>query len=40
MSASMFGKIWDQHVVEDLGDGVNLLHVDRHLMHDLSGPRG
>ena len=36
----MFDKIWDQHVVEDLGDGVQLLHVDRHLMHELSGHRG
>jgi 3-isopropylmalate/(R)-2-methylmalate dehydratase large subunit len=40
MSATMFDKIWDQHVVEDLGDGVQLLHVDRHLMHELSGQRG
>lgn len=37
---TMFDKIWDQHVVEDLGDGVQLLHVDRHLMHELSGHRG
>ena len=36
----MFEKIWDQHLVEDLGDGVHLLHVDRHLMHELSGQRG
>jgi 3-isopropylmalate/(R)-2-methylmalate dehydratase large subunit len=36
----MFDKIWDQHVVADLGDGVQLLHVDRHLMHELSGHRG
>ena len=40
MSATMFDKIWDQHVVDDLGDGVQLLHVDRHLMHELSGQRG
>jgi len=40
VSATLFDKIWDQHVVEDLGDGVHLLHVDRHLMHELSGQRG
>jgi len=40
MSATLFDKIWDQHLVEDLGDGVHLLHVDRHLMHELSGQRG
>lgn len=31
-------KIWDAHVVEDMGDGWSLLHIDRHLLHDLSGP--
>jgi 3-isopropylmalate/(R)-2-methylmalate dehydratase large subunit len=40
MSVTMFDRIWDQHVVDDLGNGVFLLHVDRHLMHDLSGQRG
>ena len=37
---TLFDKVWDQHVVDDLGDGVQLLHVDRHLMHELSGQRG
>ena len=40
MGTTMFDRIWDQHVVDDLGNGVFLLHVDRHLMHDLSGQRG
>jgi 3-isopropylmalate/(R)-2-methylmalate dehydratase large subunit len=31
-------KIWDAHIVADLGGGLDLLHVDRHLVHDLSGP--
>jgi len=35
---TLFEKIWDAHVVRDLGDGWALLHVDRHLLHDLSGP--
>ena len=35
MSAeTLFDKIWDRHVVADLGDGYSLLHVSRHLMHD------
>lgn len=37
---TLFDKIWDLHVVADLGDGNALLHVDRHIMHDLGGPRG
>ncbi|MBB3641716.1 3-isopropylmalate dehydratase large subunit [Variovorax atrisoli] len=34
---TLFDKIWDAHVVRDLGDGWALLHIDRHLLHDLSG---
>ena len=37
---TLFDKLWDEHVVEDLGDGVQLLHVDRHLLNELSGHRG
>jgi 3-isopropylmalate dehydratase large subunit len=36
----MLAKIWDQHVVARLGDDTDLLHVDRHLLHDLGGSRG
>jgi 3-isopropylmalate/(R)-2-methylmalate dehydratase large subunit len=36
--ATLFAKLWQAHVVRDLGDGWVLLHVDRHLLHDLSGP--
>lgn len=35
---TLFDKIWDAHVIRDLGDGWALLHIDRHLLHDLSGP--
>jgi len=35
---SLFDKIWDQHVVDDLGDGYQLIHIDRSFIHDLSGP--
>ncbi len=37
---TMFDKIWDLHVVEEFGDGVQLMFVDRHLVHELSGHRG
>ena len=37
---TLFDKVWDAHVVEELGDGTQLLFVDRHLMHELSGHRG
>lgn len=34
---TLFDKLWDAHVVADLGGGFALLHVDLHLLHDLSG---
>jgi 3-isopropylmalate/(R)-2-methylmalate dehydratase large subunit len=34
---SLFSKLWDSHLAADLGDGWSLLHIDRHLLHDLSG---
>ncbi|AIT82173.1 3-isopropylmalate dehydratase large subunit [Novosphingobium pentaromativorans] len=37
---TMFDKIWDQHVIADLGEGWSLLHVDRHLLHELTGAGG
>jgi 3-isopropylmalate/(R)-2-methylmalate dehydratase large subunit len=36
----MLAKIWDQHVIARLGDDTDLLHVDRHLLHDLGWSRG
>ena len=35
---TLFDKIWDAHRVAALGDGLDLVYVDRHLLHDLSGP--
>jgi 3-isopropylmalate/(R)-2-methylmalate dehydratase large subunit len=37
---TMLAKIWDQHVIAQIGDDTDLLHVDRHLLHDLGGSRG
>lgn len=36
MARTLFDKIWDAHVIADLPGGVSLLHVDRHLMHELT----
>jgi 3-isopropylmalate/(R)-2-methylmalate dehydratase large subunit len=32
---TLFDKIWDSHVVANLGGDTDLLHVDRHFVHDL-----
>ena len=38
-AATLFGKIWDAHEIAVLPGDVSLLHVDRHLIHDLeAGP--
>ena len=37
---TLFDKVWDAHVVDELGGGEQLLHVDRHLLNELSGHRG
>ncbi|MBT5195752.1 MAG: 3-isopropylmalate dehydratase large subunit [Rhodospirillaceae bacterium] len=36
---TLFDKLWDSHVVRSLGENLDLLHVDRLLIHDLSGSR-
>ncbi|MBR0652311.1 3-isopropylmalate dehydratase large subunit [Roseomonas terrae] len=36
---TLLDKIWDPHVVADLGNGWSLLYCDRVLVHDLSGGR-
>jgi 3-isopropylmalate/(R)-2-methylmalate dehydratase large subunit len=39
MPSTMFDRIWDRHVIADLGEGWSLLYLDRILVHDLSGGR-
>ena len=40
MSQTLFEKVWNLHEIDALGDGMQLMFVDRHLMHELSGQRG
>ena len=37
MGQTLFEKVWHRHVVAEMGHGYDLLHVDRNLLHDLSG---
>lgn len=37
MPSTLFSKIWDDHVVDELGSGLYLIHIDRHFLHELSG---
>jgi 3-isopropylmalate/(R)-2-methylmalate dehydratase large subunit len=35
---TIIDKIWDQHVVADLGGGQSLLHIDRVMLHERAAP--
>jgi 3-isopropylmalate/(R)-2-methylmalate dehydratase large subunit len=37
---TLLAKIWEQHVIARLSEDTDLLHIDRHLLHDLGGSRG
>ena len=37
MGQTLFAKIWDRHVVEDLGGGTGLVLIDRVLLHERTG---
>jgi 3-isopropylmalate/(R)-2-methylmalate dehydratase large subunit len=39
MGRSLFEKIWDNHLVHDLGDGFGLIFVDRQLLTELATPQ-
>src|ERR1700754_4160648 len=34
---TFFDKVWNEHVIADLGDGAFLLQIDRLLLHDVTG---
>jgi 3-isopropylmalate/(R)-2-methylmalate dehydratase large subunit len=35
----LYDKLWDAHVVADLGEGGALLYIDRHLVHEVTSPQ-
>jgi 3-isopropylmalate/(R)-2-methylmalate dehydratase large subunit len=36
---TIFDKIWESHLVEQLPDGTCLLYIDRHLVHEVTSPQ-
>ena len=36
---TLFEKIWDAHVVKKFADGICLLYIDRHLVHEVTSPQ-
>ncbi|RJF92274.1 3-isopropylmalate dehydratase large subunit [Noviherbaspirillum saxi] len=39
MQKTLYDKLWESHVVRDLGDGNALLYIDRHLVHEVTSPQ-
>lgn len=36
---TLFDKIWQSHLVDVQDDGINLLYIDRHLIHEVLSPQ-
>jgi 3-isopropylmalate/(R)-2-methylmalate dehydratase large subunit len=36
---TLFDKIWDAHVVEEIEGGPSVLYIDRHLVHEVTSPQ-
>ena len=39
MAKTLYDKLWDAHLVKDLGDGSALIYIDRHLIHEVTSPQ-
>lgn len=39
MAKTMYDKIWDLHLVEERGEDVGLIYIDRHLVHEVTSPQ-
>ena len=36
---TVYDKIWDAHAVAERGDGMTILYIDRHLLHEVTSPQ-
>ena len=36
---TLYDKIWDAHVVEEIKGGPSVLYIDRHLVHEVTSPQ-
>jgi 3-isopropylmalate/(R)-2-methylmalate dehydratase large subunit len=39
LGKTLFDKVWDAHVVEEIKDGPSVLYIDRHLIHEVTSPQ-
>jgi 3-isopropylmalate/(R)-2-methylmalate dehydratase large subunit len=40
VARTAFDKMWNLHIVKELADGSTLLHIDRHVMHEITSYQG
>ena len=38
-SNTLYDKVWQSHVVHERNDGMTLLYIDRHLVHEVTSPQ-
>ena len=38
MKKTLFDKVWDAHVVQQVNDGPDILFIDRHMVHEVTSP--
>jgi len=36
---TLFDKIWDSHVIEEIAGGPSILYIDKHLIHEVTSPQ-
>jgi 3-isopropylmalate/(R)-2-methylmalate dehydratase large subunit len=36
---TLFDKVWDAHVVQEITDGPSVLYIDKHLIHEVTSPQ-
>jgi 3-isopropylmalate/(R)-2-methylmalate dehydratase large subunit len=39
MGLTLFDKIWNSHVVQEIPDGPSVLYIDRHFIHEVTSPQ-
>ena len=39
MGKTLFDKVWNSHVVDQLEDGPDILYIDKHLIHEVTSPQ-
>ncbi|MFI2743753.1 3-isopropylmalate dehydratase large subunit [Zhouia sp. PK063] len=39
MKKTLFDKVWDAHVVDEVENGPQILYIDKHLIHEVTSPQ-